>query len=312
MKIAYLILSRDNPEHTQTLIERISGKNKHCFVHIDANTSYDFEELENLSGLTLLKPSLKVNPDGFSQVRAILGLLNLAISQGQFDYFILLSGNDYPVRSQEFIDFYLEKNYKQDEYIHIRKMPYLPAGMSEDQIIHYHFECNRSNPQSFRDFVCLSAEYVLKSFKFRKKIDFQLYTGSPWWALTQPCVRYILEFVSKNPEFLKIYQMADRPCESFFHTIIANSHFSRHVRHSLTYEEGEDFLEAPAVFKEESLDLFFENLYINNHWGRYLPLFVRSFNRYNAYLRETIDEEIADFDHELALYEVYHNEMLHK
>ena len=307
MRIAYLILSQNHPENTFALIERIQGINSHCFVHIDAKRSHDFSDLVDIEGVSIIQSESKVKEGGFSMVKAILNLLQNAVSQEKFDYYILLSGNDYPIRSQKFIEFYLDKNYRRNEYMHIIKM----SEEQSDMISRFHYDHNRQNPQNLLDFIYKGSEKLLKVFGFRKKLNFYPYTGSPWWALTHACITYILEFVARNPDFERIYKSAAYPSASFFHTIVAHSHFTRQVKHSLTYSDlNENAPEAPALIEEKHLDLFFENLYVESSRGRYLPLFVQQFNRYNAYLQEVIDDEIADFDHELALYEVYHSELL--
>ena len=308
MRIAYLILSQDHTANTIALIDRVKSQNSHCFVHVDTNESGEFSELQDLEEVSIIQSGIRIKEGGFSMVKAVLHLLHLAVmQQGKFDYYILLSGNDYPIRSQEFIEFYLDKNYKRNEYIHVVKM----SEEQADMISKYHLDYNRRNLLNLHDFICKGVEKILKVSGYKKKLNFYPYTGSPWWALTHSCITYILEFVARNPDFENIYKSAAYPATSFFHTIVAHSHFARQVKHSLTYtDQNESAAAPPKLIEEKHLDLFFENLYVENSRGRYLPLFVQQFNRYNAYLQEVIDDEIADFDHELALYEVYHSELL--
>jgi hypothetical protein len=52
------------------------------------------------------------------------------------------------------------------------------------------------------------------------------YFGSQWWALTDPCVTAILEFIRNRPDFVRAYRSVYAPDEHFFQTIVAHSRFA--------------------------------------------------------------------------------------
>lgn len=52
--------------------------------------------------------------------------------------------------------------------------------------------------------------------------DFKPYKGSQWFTLNYACLRYILQYVEANPQFVKYYEHTLFPDESFFQTILLN------------------------------------------------------------------------------------------
>jgi hypothetical protein len=109
---------------------------------------------------------------------------------------------------------------------------------------------------------------------------FTLYAGSQWWALSKPCVDYILQYIAHNPEYVKFYRHTRVPDEMFFHTIIGNSPYKENVVNAVMYA---DWVTGPStshpatvtlrhlpLFSQETLPSAYGN-------GEKRPLFARKF-----------------------------------
>src|SRR4051812_35408709 len=96
MRIAYLILAHNNYTHLQKLIDALNEFDCKFYVHIDKKSP-----LPNLKGdnIIFIKNRVKVYWSTFSEVQATLHLMDEAARDRRHDYFVLISGVDYPIRS---------------------------------------------------------------------------------------------------------------------------------------------------------------------------------------------------------------------
>ncbi len=97
---------------------------------------YDFLVETQFSHLLSLDKRVSVNHSGFTQVEAMLNLLEHAVFSGKHDYFVLLSERDYSSKSNDYIQKFLEEN-NGTNYISFYK---LVADVDYvENICHYHF-----------------------------------------------------------------------------------------------------------------------------------------------------------------------------
>src|SRR4051794_31299639 len=104
MKIAYLTLVHDNPRVLKRLIAALSCKDCGFFIHIDGKT--DIRRFSGINGdnVFLSEDRVPVYHSGFNMVEATLSLLRDSLHRPQqYDYFVLLGGTHYPLRSKEYI-----------------------------------------------------------------------------------------------------------------------------------------------------------------------------------------------------------------
>lgn len=110
MKIAYLVLAHNNPKHLLRLIKSLSSNSSSFFIHIDSKSN--LSEFAGIDGgsINFLQDRIPVYWGDFSQVEAILCLIRTALSRPEiYDYFVLLSGVDYPLKSVAYIENFLKK-----------------------------------------------------------------------------------------------------------------------------------------------------------------------------------------------------------
>src|SRR6266567_2069482 len=130
MHIAYLVFAYKNPQLLRRLIRTLSSEDCSFFVHIDKKSNLDeFEMIKNEGSNVLFSeeriPSYWAE---FSGVQAILLLIRQALkAPREYDYFVLLSGSEYPIKSAQYIQKFLEAN-RGVEFMSIVKMPNEEAG----------------------------------------------------------------------------------------------------------------------------------------------------------------------------------------
>lgn len=113
MKIAFIILAYKNPIQIRILVEHLIHPNHHFFIHVDKNVNIiDFEkELIDYSEKVTWVKREKSYWGSYQCVKALLNGMNEAYHfKGiGFDYFIHLSGQDFPLKSPEHIQGTLSK-----------------------------------------------------------------------------------------------------------------------------------------------------------------------------------------------------------
>jgi hypothetical protein len=231
MNKAYLITAYDQPGHLARLIQALQCSEARFFVHIDRRTAAGpfREALASQPNIAFVEPH-SINWMGFSQVESILTLMRAAVAE-RSDYYTLLSGSDYPIKSNQRILHFFENS--REEFITFWKLSDRPSWLHK--IEHYYpidlVPILNYESASFRRYFWGYFYKVANRFPKRRYIaNLVPYGGCQWWSLSHDCVRYILNFVSQNPRITGFYRHTHCPSEMFFQTIILNSETAARVR----------------------------------------------------------------------------------
>lgn len=241
MKIAYLILAHKNPEQLMRLISRLQSDSVDFFIHVDKKSDFsNFKCLflnDSHSNIYFTKRE-KCSWGRIGIVKGTLHALKTIVNTGKnHDYIILLTGQDYPVKTNEFIKDYLRKNYGKI-FMRIFELPntewddeYNPTEGGLNRIKQYHFVFmgkpyvypRYEQNQKIKDKL-LNVLFGLR-FHFPRKFPDNLkpFGGFAWWGIPKNAADYILSFTKSHPEYLRYYEHTLIPSEMFFQTILANS-----------------------------------------------------------------------------------------
>ena len=101
MEKAYIILAHKNPNQLNRMIKRLNESHSYFYLHIDKNVLLkDFENIPDLPGKITMVESIETQWGSFGIVAAVLNAMKLIDQSGKiFDRIILLSGQDYPIKS---------------------------------------------------------------------------------------------------------------------------------------------------------------------------------------------------------------------
>lgn len=221
MKIAYIILAHKYPEQLIRLILRLNTESTHFFLHIDKKTSHEIysqilNSLSHLPNIFFLDRH-NIYWGEFSIVKAIIEgiktLFNLKIS---VDYVILLTGQDYPLKSNIQIKTFL-KEHEGKSFISYFPLPHTSGYQG------WMYRIERWNFRLFNKRIRLPNKYTgfIPKRKFPK--NFKPFAGYAYWCLSQECIEYIHNFINQNSEFVNYYKFVEIPDEGFFQTILLNS-----------------------------------------------------------------------------------------
>lgn len=293
MSVAYLIIAHDNPQLLKRAIGVLACEDCAFFLHIDQKS--DIAKFSGIRGesVAFAEKRLPVYWGGFSQVRATLLLMQEALNAGQgYDYLVLLSGSDYPLRSGKYIRNFFHEN-RGKEFINVVKVPSEEHGVPLSKVTKLGFEPDKP----IRRFAARAlGKCGLADRDFKKYLGpLEPYAGDTWWSLTQEACQYILEFVAKNRQVDEYFQSTLTSDESFFHTILGNSVFAPRFARSVHYIDWSVPGLHPAMISERHVGAFEiqEKVWVDDIWGSGEALFTRKLSDERLDLARRIDEMIA-------------------
>jgi len=260
ISIAYLVLVHRLPEQFKKLFKAIYEPSNFYLIHIDKKANQQIGEevtnfLQKYPNVHILK-SENVIWGGYSMVQAELdGMKYLLEMDAKWDYFINLSGQDYPLKSQKIIKEFLSKNNGKN-YIKIADQEKIrPETMNRIENYFEETEDKISEKTHKREFMKGVIPYI----------------GGQWMILTRSCC----EFISNNMEVKKFEDyylntlIAD---ESFFQTVLMNTSFDEILinddKRAIIWIPDGDIKLRPKTFTESDLNF----LQTGNH------LFARKFD----------------------------------
>lgn len=224
MKKAYIILAHKNLDHLVRLVERLDDKNSSFFIHVDLKTPLptSYSELAKRESVTLVK-RISTTWGGFSLAQATLNALYDVKESGiDFAAISLLSGQDYPIKSNKEIDEYL-KNSTHSVFIDYFTLPNYKRWEAGGTYRYkkYFFGIGRFS-LVFSRLLNLISTYIPV---LGRKLPLNLipYCGSQWWTIDMYALDYMLNFIRENPNYIQFHKFTFAPDELFFHIILLNA-----------------------------------------------------------------------------------------
>ncbi|WP_029276830.1 beta-1,6-N-acetylglucosaminyltransferase [Carnobacterium jeotgali] len=233
-KICYLILAYNDPENLHRLVNRLNDR-ADFYIHIDKkNDITPFATLfDSYPNVTLIQNRVKIYWGGFSIVQAELNLIETALNKhDSYMRYVLLSGSDYPIKNSNDIYRFFEKNTNTEfiRGINLDKIKNKELfGLHIDLWQKHDYPWIKKTNTTFFKIFRAVINKVLRKFHLPKAIrhhKFDLYHGSQWWALTDSCLRELINiYHSKERDYL-IFKIGFASDEKFFHTLFFNSSFA--------------------------------------------------------------------------------------
>ena len=309
MKKKYLILSHKNPQQICRLINRLDDGSSQFFVHVDLKSDLkEFEILNSLKNTHIIPERENCIWGDFSIVKATLHLLDNSIKSGNEGFTILLSGQDYPIKSNQFINQFLSEH---SDFNFIEVVPIEEKWnkkMVRDKVEHYHFihSEQKSDSNSYAPFHhtslkekarnifhLIKGRMALKTFRKllvlpkRKPFFEKQFAGSQWWAFNEETSKLLHDFINKNIKELEdYYRYTSAPDEIFFQSVImhlAENNGKIKIKPSQTYVnwERKDVV-LPVTFDDKDLQELSEAKHL---WARKFDI------EYNEKILDLIDEK---------------------
>ena len=218
MQKNYLILAHKNPLQLSRMIERLDDGASKFFIHLDAKTPIEpFAACLEGGHIRFIEPRERCVWGDFSIVRATIHLMEAA-SEKQ-GLFILMSGQDYPIQSQGYINAFLENN-KGFDFIEVEPLEEKwKSKMVKDKLEHYHIlhSEERGHSNCYAPFAHCSVFQKLRTLTHLLKgrlsqKNFRLlcslpkrvapferqYAGSQFWAFSERTFYAVLNYIREH------------------------------------------------------------------------------------------------------------------
>jgi hypothetical protein len=216
MRLAYLVMLHHKAEVFAKLLKQIYAPEHRYLVHVDARSPVSFQR--EVAGIISGYPQVEMLParrcawGGWSLVQvewdAITRLLE---AEHPWEYFINLSGQDFPLLTQEEMLRRLSAEAGKNYLSIIDQQKDWPESLS--RIRYYALEIGRKARRTY-----IPRRYLA---------GVKPYAGSQWFILHRDFCRYLA--MPEVERYIRFYRNAFIPDESFFQTVIMNSPFRETV-----------------------------------------------------------------------------------
>lgn len=273
--LAYIVSAYQLPAQVERLLRRLQAPGVTLVVHVDRKTRRSVYEEMTARTRDLdveFLPRHRSHWGGFGHVRTTLkGIEYLVREQVAFDYAVLLTGQDYPLRPPAGITGFLEAAQGRS-FMNHWPLPFEPWG-------------DRGGLERIEDWHFITYNRLHFSLPLRRRLPLGLepYGGGAYWCLARPLVEFVDHFVHEHPEYVRFFEHVLIPDELFFQTLIMNSPHRDSVENdNLRYLDWTR-TPAPAILERDDLPALISS-------GK---LFARKFDeRVDAVVLDLLDEHL--------------------
>jgi Core-2/I-Branching enzyme len=215
MRIAYIVAAHTKLDQLERLLRRLVEDDTQLIVHVDKRAGDEaFSLLQHrMRDLDIHYLDRHLGFwGGFGVVRAALGGLRHLVADGaRFDYVVLLSGQDYPLRPRAEINSALQRAAGRS-FLYNFPLPFAGWGRRGgfDRVEDWHLISHR-------------ALHIRLPWKRRIPGGLAPYGGGRPWLLEHSAAVFVDDFVRTNPAIVRFFEHTLYPCELFFQTILMNS-----------------------------------------------------------------------------------------
>ncbi|MES2446549.1 MAG: beta-1,6-N-acetylglucosaminyltransferase [Bacteroidota bacterium] len=242
-----------NPAQLEKMLRAMNHESFYFFIHVDAKFDIaPFLYLEQLERVSFIKDRRICNWGGYSFVKAIFAslaeVLNSAIS---FDFYNLMSAQDYPIKPIQHIANFYEEN-KGKSFI-----SYDPDSKKDwwaHAVVRY--ETFHFTDLTFKGRYLLQKAINLILPKRTFPLPIKLYGSciSSWWSISKECADYLIEFMKINTELERFMSYTWAADEFLIATILMNSPYKDQiVNDNLRYITWSKTSPNPLILKTHDL-----------------------------------------------------------
>lgn len=237
-KHAYLIMAHNNFSLLQKKLMLLDDERNDIFIHIDKNTKdVDFAYIMKKVRYSqvFFIPRMKIKWGGYSIAQCTINLLKAAMKEGSYQYYHLLSGADLPIKTQDEIhEFFQREDGK--EFVSFDQIQ--PREQDIRRVKRYYFFQDRYGREYKRgkyfflyliDMISLKVQDFFKVDRFKGQ-QIELQKGPEWFSITHQLAKLVVE----REEWIRKQFIHTRCCdEVFIQTVVNNSE-----RKAYLYQNG--------------------------------------------------------------------------
>lgn len=256
---AYLIQAHKFDYTFKTLLKMIDDTRNDIFIHMDKkNKKFNEEEVKKIikKSNVFFTERTSVTWGAYSIINSELLLLKKATSTGKYMYYHLLSGEDLPIKNQDYIHNFFQKNIGK-EFVRFEKKEFTYSDRIRYTYPFQELAGRSKNIYRILGILLIKFQKIINYSKpIYKNIRFQ--KGTNWFSITDSLARYVVEKENWIKETFKNSFCSD---EIFLQTIVINSDYIKNLYHKdfdnnpvaimrlIDWKRGN-----PYIFKKDDLD----------------------------------------------------------
>lgn len=223
MRHAFIILAHNERDILKKILAYLNHDECDLYLNIDCKANVMPEIKSLLSNNSNIKycGHDRLHWGGYSILKTEIKMLNLALNSSNADYFHIISGQDYPIKTyNDFLKFFEENPYQ--SYFDCRIATFREIDRRLLYFLPYDYYQVR-NPKRFH------ITNLLRGFQMRHQIKRttsffpdSIYLGSQWCSMTKEACTFLLAYTKQHPGFFKRLNHTFAAEEIYIHTILLN------------------------------------------------------------------------------------------
>ncbi|WP_231490799.1 beta-1,6-N-acetylglucosaminyltransferase [Pedobacter sp. Leaf170] len=246
MRIAHILMVHKNPRQVLRLVERLNHPFFDIYIHVDNKVDIlEYEFLLKIPRVKFIKSRITCNWGGWSFTNAIIQSLKEVVDYNQnYDFVNLISGQDYPIHSSEYIYEYFSKRLGKN-FLHIEEKDSVWFSEALDRYEKFHFTDAKFKGKYFLQNIL---NLVSKKRKFPDGMEFHGGSKSSWWTISYDCAVYLTSKLHNNKELKKFFKYSWGSDEFVIASIIMNSEHGKNTTNdNLRYIEWPEDSAHPRI-----------------------------------------------------------------
>lgn len=223
---AFLIMVHKQPALLGRSLKILAAPNHHFFIHVDSKVgggiSLYKDATSNIDNVHFVNDRESVHHCGISHLYALIKMFKEALKSGtDYDFYHIISGQDYPLRSnKQFDDFFenTEHSFMYIDHHHSRLLKFKYQYWSRGWFP------NNTSARWAKMFCKLHLSLIPFIF-FRRKAIPNYAGGWDWFSWNRRVMKYVIEFLDENPKLIQRFDHTVCPTEHIFHTILENKSY---------------------------------------------------------------------------------------
>lgn len=222
MRHAFLIIAHNELGILNILLTMLDDPRNDIYLHLDKKWKLNIQDLHHpqKAQLFLIEKRMDIRWGDISSIRLEFKLFRMAFANGPYLYYHLLSGADLPIKSQDYIHEFFQKNYGKE---------FIGFAQGEENRIDCYNKVMKFH--LFSRYFRSSNKLLIHSRIWLERILNKVLTrnssvtfkkGANWVSITNECCQYIL---SKEKNILKRFKFTQCGDEIFLQTLVYNSPF---------------------------------------------------------------------------------------
>ena len=244
LKIAYICLCHTDPAFVARTAKVLQYEGDGFFIHVDNKQDVTpfIDSCVGINSVHFVENRIDNYWGGYNSIVATMRTIKLALSTDNYDRFVLLQGQDYPLFSpreiHDFFELHLDTEFCKAKNVSV-------SSNKRDYMRCCGFWLMDSKTSFLKkSIIALLHRFNTIGIKYRKSTfmdqneTWSVYQGWAQFALTRNCIEHIMNVYENNSRYNKYMKHRFPPDEIYIPTIIHNSIFKNNVSKDVVFNRS--------------------------------------------------------------------------